>query len=494
MVAAVKDVEDGMGIREASRLYNIPYETLRRRTHHVVSLDCRSGPPTVLTHEEEEQLACYCVKMADMGFGLSREELMRTACRIAECSGRKHPFAKGTAGRAWYDGFKSRHPKLTLRSSQSLSYSRAACTNEEIIKDYFSKLGAVCAGLNILTKPMQIFNTDETGLSIVHKPGKVITELGRRNVWSITSAEKGKTHTILTCVSASGYALPPFMIYPRKRVTDNLKVGCFPGSVFHCSDNGWVICPLFIEWFEFFLRTIPATRPVLLVLDGHASHVSIEVLEMARNNDIHMLCLPAHTTHLLQPLDGVFKSLKCHYYKVCKKYIVDHPGRVVTTDVIASLLASAWPQSVTPMNIMAGFKKYGLYPLNPGEVTDRQIAPSKSYCSAQTGSEKRCVPPVVQASGTDDLDSLYQKRYEEGYDMYDSEYVSWLQRHHPKSVPSQCKLLTSATADVSSHGDATGSNSSTYTSASKYMYNIKLIISIVNYFLICRHIAWFLTV
>ena len=64
-------------------------------------------------------------------------------------------------------------------------------------------------------------------------------------------------------------------------------------------------------------------------------------------------------------------------------------------------------------------------------------------------------------------------------------------------LPSQCKLLTSATADVSSHGDATGSNSSTYTSASKYMYNIKLIISIVNYssfFLICRHIAWFLTV
>ena len=44
-----------------------------------------------------------------------------------------------------------------------------------------------------------------------------------RNVWHITSGEKGKTHTILTCVSAAGFVLPPFLIYPRKRITESLK-------------------------------------------------------------------------------------------------------------------------------------------------------------------------------------------------------------------------------------------------------------------------------
>ena len=49
---------------------------------------------------------------------------------------------------------------------------------------------------------------------MVHKPGKVITELGRKNVWSITSGEKGKTHTLICCLSAAAYMLSPFLVYP----------------------------------------------------------------------------------------------------------------------------------------------------------------------------------------------------------------------------------------------------------------------------------------
>ena len=71
MEAAVKSVKEGMGLREASRLYNVPVETLRRRVTGAVDLGCRPGPSTVLTVEEETKLAEYVVMMADMGFGLS---------------------------------------------------------------------------------------------------------------------------------------------------------------------------------------------------------------------------------------------------------------------------------------------------------------------------------------------------------------------------------------------------------------------------------------
>ena len=46
--------------------------------------------------------------------------------------------------------------------------------------------------LVLITKPMQIYNVDEVSISVVHTPGKVITEMGRKCVWSVTSAEKGK--------------------------------------------------------------------------------------------------------------------------------------------------------------------------------------------------------------------------------------------------------------------------------------------------------------
>ena len=49
------------------------------------------------------------------------------------------------------------------------------------------------------------------------------------------------------------------------------------------------------------------SRRVVLIEDGHASHITIEVIELAKKNDVHLLCLPSHTSHILQPLDiGVF--------------------------------------------------------------------------------------------------------------------------------------------------------------------------------------------
>ena len=78
-----------------------------------------------------------------------------------------------------------------------------------------------------------------------------------------------------------------------------------------------------------------------------------DVVELARENDVHLLCLPSHTAHLLQPLDvGVFKCLKNAYSRVCKKYLASNPGRVITTDIIPSCLGQAWPESGTPVNIM----------------------------------------------------------------------------------------------------------------------------------------------
>ena len=142
---------------------------------------------------------------------------------------------------------------------------------------------------------------------------------------------------------------------------DKMKEDAAPGTLFQCSSNGWITQDLFTKWFHFFLQNIPLARPVLVIEDGHSSHISIEVIEEARKNDVHLLCLPAHTTHILQPLDvAVFKSLKGNYNKACKRYLASHPGQVITSQVITGVLAEAWPKSMTPVNIMSGFRKCGI--------------------------------------------------------------------------------------------------------------------------------------
>ena len=89
-----------------------------------------------------------------MGFGLTSDDIRSTAYKIAEACGKPHPFHNEMAGRAWLDVFRRRYPNLTLRKPQPLSYSRAISANIDTINDYFAKLGALYARLNILTKPI----------------------------------------------------------------------------------------------------------------------------------------------------------------------------------------------------------------------------------------------------------------------------------------------------------------------------------------------------
>ena len=441
----------------------------------------------------------HVVNMADMGFGLTREDVMQLAYKIAEKTGKQHPFHNGSAGRSWFEAFRARHPKLTFRTPQPLSYCRALCSNEETIGNFFSKLGAIYGKLDLFTKPKQVFNVDETGVSIVHKPGKVLVELGRRNVYALTSAEKGKTHTVLICVSASGFYIPPLMIYPRKqRVPDHMKEGALPNSVFEVSESGWINQDIYLKWFDFFINSIPPARPVLLIQDGHGSHISIELIEKARANDIHLLCLPAHTTHLLRPLDiGVFKPFKTHFNKACQKYMRDNSGQVITPTILAPTVAEALTNSLTPLNILSGFKKCAIHPLNPGEVKDRQLAPSKavrfkqsestpqdaskSECTASDASKPKSKSTGAESTPTDismtklthtdasttkstppesrrwspETIALYQVRFEEGYDMggLDPDYTAWLNSGHPdigKSVSPAASVLSGANTSSSS--------------------------------------------
>jgi hypothetical protein len=80
------------------------------------------------------------------------------------------------------------------------------------------------------------------------------------------------------------------------------------------SDNGWTTDELGLEWVKHFNQhTKSRTKGTyrLLILDGHSSHATPEFDQYCADNKIITLCMPPHTSHLLQLLDvGCFSHLK----------------------------------------------------------------------------------------------------------------------------------------------------------------------------------------
>ena len=79
----------------------------------------------------------------------------------------------------------------------------------------------------------------------------------------------------------------------------------------------WMTSYLFGAWISYFIELVRKSSSIsqehchLLILDGHISHVSVEVVHEARKARLDLLTLPSHTLHALQPLDvSVFKPFK----------------------------------------------------------------------------------------------------------------------------------------------------------------------------------------
>ena len=52
-------------------------------------------------------------------------------------------------------------------------------------------------------------------------------------------------------------------------------------------------------------------------MDNHDSHVSIETVQAALDNEIVLAGLPTHTTHILQPLDVKVRYLNLQNIILC---------------------------------------------------------------------------------------------------------------------------------------------------------------------------------
>jgi hypothetical protein len=78
---------------------------------------------------------------------------------------------------------------------------------------------------------------------------------------------------------------------------------------------------------------------LLLLYDGSATHLGCEPVEWAQENNILLMVLPPHSSHLLQPLDvAIFGPMKKSYNTRCLK---NNPGQVVSKYNMTALICKS---------------------------------------------------------------------------------------------------------------------------------------------------------
>ena len=113
-------------------------------------------------------------------------------------------------------------------------------------------------------------------------------------------------------------------------------------------------------------RTIGRYR--LLIINGHGSYLTAEFHRFCEDNLIILLCEPAHSSHLLQPLDvGYFTLLKKVYGSQVKDLIRNHINHITKLKFLPAFKA-AFKNAITKENIRGGFRGAGLIPDNSEAV------------------------------------------------------------------------------------------------------------------------------
>lgn len=302
-------------------------------------------------------------------------------------------------GTNWPNTFVKRHDELTMKFNRKYDYKRALCEDSGVIQGWFGLVANIKAMYGI--QDDDTYNFDEAGFIMDQiSTGAVVTGSERRG--RPKSVQRGNREwvTVIQGINAMGWPIPPFIILKGKyHLSAWYKEKDLPYNwVIAVSENGWTTNKLGLQWLKHFdkhtkRRVVGSHR--LLIIDGHESHNSLEFQQYCKDNKIITLCMPPHSSHLLQPLDvGCFAPLKKAYGRQVEELMRNHITHITKLEFLPCF-KRAFDAAITMSNIQGAFRGAGLIPFAPERViscldvklrTPSPPPPSNSPWQSQTPS------------------------------------------------------------------------------------------------------------
>ena len=241
--------------------------------------------------------------------------------------------------------------------------------------------------------PSHIWNLDEIGISVGdgNSTIKVVAKKGSKAV-RFTSPDNREWMSIMTCVNAVGSYISNLYIFKRKTKPQiNYIRDCEAGVTMTFQENGYMTFEIFLEWLGHFKNNVlggmSKENKHLLILDGHASHVTNEVIRFGRENGLDILILPSHCSHELQPLDmAVFHPFKLNLAMEKMNKMRNNPQWVqgaTMKSMLAEMSSKDLAKALKAETIKSGFATTCIYPINITAM-DSKFNPDTTHESKRT--------------------------------------------------------------------------------------------------------------
>ena len=356
-------------LRRAAAAFNVKHQRLSDRLHGITSRSQTRPNCQKLTTTEEQTIIRYILNLDSRGFA-------PRLCEVADMADKLLGVRGGEpVGKHWAERFVTRSDELKMAFNRAKDRQRILQEDPEIISAWFKLVEDTKAKYGVLDD--DVHNFDETGFQMgVIGSMKVVTGAERRARPELIQPGDREWVTVIQSICAAGYTTPPFIIYKgRVHISAWYEEADIPRDwKLSVSENGWTNNALGLVWLKHFdahtkARQVGGYR--LLILDGHESHLNQDFKDYCLEHKVLTLCMPPHSSHILQPLDVVcFSPLKRKY----SQRVRDLARRRVfhiNKEGFLPAFKDAFFDVFTEANCRKAFEASGLVPINAQVVLDR---------------------------------------------------------------------------------------------------------------------------
>ncbi len=359
---AIQAYEDALGAVSYRRIaleYGVNRAIMQARMASCRSLEDMHKDQQLLTPAEENSIVDSIERTHSQGWPYRVSQVRHLALEILK----KRSLVLPVLGINWVSKFLARHPSLQSKFSIPKDLDRIVAENPDVMTKWFDLFSAQVRQYGI--EEEDIYNMDEKGyaMGLIGKARVIVSKYE----WVAYMMQDGNKEwvSLIECVAMNDDMLGPQIILKGKlRLKEWLRYLRSPNMNITVLETGWTNNEIGLKYVKTVFEPQSRTRLKienkyrLWFLDSHSSHITREVILFCESQKIIFLCLPAHSTHILQPLDvSIFGPMAAMYKQTLEEKPKPGVGYFIDKIDFLKYYQDAREAVIRPALIQSAFQK-----------------------------------------------------------------------------------------------------------------------------------------